>query len=84
MSAVLSLPTTPAPTGYQQRLARALGLLAHAEALRAERQTQSRAAEARLAEAVQAAVEALDALDAAGDTVLDAVRHVVACREGTR
>ena len=80
-AAVSSVARTP---DRALQLARALGLLALAEALRAERERQCRDADERLGRATQEAVEALDALEAAGVTVLEAAALVVALREGRR
>ena len=81
MSAAVSLPEPPAPASGQIRLAEALALLVIAEALHAERKGMSLAAEAGLAEATQAAVDALDALEEAGETLLEASRLVCALRQ---
>lgn len=81
MSAAVSLVHEDPPTDHQVRLAEALALLVVAEALHAERMDQSIAAEGRLVEATQAAVDALDALEASGETLLEASRLVCALRD---
>jgi pantoate kinase len=65
---------------HRQRLAHALGLLDAAERLRVLRVEQLAAAEARLGDAISASVDALDAAEAAGQTVIDACRLVAQIR----
>ena len=62
---------------YRRRLAHALGLLDTAEKLRVIRVEQLTAAEGRLADAIGASVDALNAAEAAGQTVPHGHWHLI-------
>ena len=65
---------------YRLRLAHALGLLDTAEKLRVLRVEAMTTAEGRLADAIGASVDAINAAEEAGRLVIEACQHVAAVR----